>query len=131
MLYRQVWARGCVYPISTSCVHAQFDAAINEFSMALKLVRDPREETRLLYCRCDAFLRCSLIMHKQQICVPLATVCSRPLLTTHMLQIVQNCSEYDHRYACWEGHLCSNAHSALRGMRLLAQHVPGAEAAAG
>ena len=64
LLYSQGRAGCCIYPISTTGVCTQFDAAINEFSMALKLVRDPREETRLLNCRCDAFLRCCFIMHK-------------------------------------------------------------------
>ena len=57
----------------TQGVCAQFDAAINEFSMALKLVRDPREETRLLNCRCDAFLRCCVIMHKHHVRAVLAS----------------------------------------------------------
>ena len=71
--YSQVWARGCIYPILTSGVHVQFDAAINEYSMALKLVRNPREETRLLNCRCDAFLRCCLVIHKHYTSVSLAS----------------------------------------------------------
>ena len=34
----------------------QFDTAINEFSAALKLVKDPTEKALLLWHRCDAFL---------------------------------------------------------------------------
>lgn len=43
-------------------MHTQFDAATNEYSKALRLVRDAKEEARLLRNRCDAFLRCMLFL---------------------------------------------------------------------
>ena len=38
-------------------VVVQFDAAINEFSAALKLVKEPKEEAILLWRRCEAFFK--------------------------------------------------------------------------
>ncbi len=45
-------------PDAVGC-KVQFENAINAFSLALKLARDPSEEARVLSNRSGAFARCS------------------------------------------------------------------------